>query len=285
MLEILKRTYREWSEDRCLRLGAALAYYTVFSLAPLLVLVIAGIGFVFGERAAEGQILTQLEGLLGAEGAAGVQQMIRNANQPTQGLVATVVGLVTMVIGASTVFGELQDAMNQVWDVEPDSQRGWLALVKTRLTSFSMILVVGFLLLVSLVLSAAVSALDGWLAQLFPGADVLARVANLAVSFGVVTFLFALMFKYLPDMRIAWRDVWAGAAVTALLFAVGKELIGLYLGRTSATSVYGAAGSLVVVLLWVYYSSQILFFGAEFTQVWTRTRGSLAPAGEKSASG
>jgi membrane protein len=285
MLELLKRTYREWGEDRCLRLGAALAYYTVFSLAPLLVLVIAGIGFVFGEQAAEGQILAQLEGMLGSEGAAGVQEMIRNANQPAQGLVATAVGLVTMAVGASTVFGELQDAMNQVWDVRPDPAQGWLAYLKARVTSFSMILVVGFLLLVSLVLSAAVSALDAWLAGVFPGADVLARVVNLLVSFGVVTFLFALIFKYLPDTTIAWRDVWVGAAGTALLFAVGKELIGLYLGRTSATSVYGAAGSLVVVLLWVYYSSQILFFGAEFTQVWCRTRGSLAAGAEIAAVG
>ncbi|NNL65203.1 MAG: YihY/virulence factor BrkB family protein [Myxococcales bacterium] len=283
MLDLLKRTYTEWSEDRCLRLGAALAYYTVFSLAPLLVLVIAGLGFFFGEQAAEGRILEQLEGMLGADGAAGVQEMIRNANQPTQGLVATVVGLVTMVIGASTVFGELQDAMNQVWDAKPSPSQGWFDYVKARLTSFSMILVVGFLMLVSLVLSAAVTALDAFLADLFPGADLLARVVNLVVGFGVVTFLFALIFKYLPDAEIEWRDVWAGAAGTAVLFAVGKELIGLYLGQTSATSVYGAAGSLVVVLLWVYYSSQILFFGAEFTQVWSRTRGSLAAGSEKPA--
>lgn len=277
MFDLLKRTYREWSEDRCLRLGAALAYYTVFSLAPLLVLVIAGLGFFFGEQAAEGRILEQLEGMLGADGAAGVQEMIRNANQPAQGMVATIVGLVTMGIGATTVFGELQDAMNQVWDAEPKRSQGWFAYVKVRLTSFSMILVIGFLMMVSLVLSAAVTALDGFLEDLFPGADLLARLVNLFVSFGVVTFLFALIFKYLPDAEIAWRDVWAGAAGTALLFAVGKELIGLYLGQTSATSVYGAAGSLVVVLLWVYYSSQILFFGAEFTQVWSRTRGSQAP--------
>lgn len=280
MLELLKQTYQEWSEDRCMRLGAALAYYTVFSLAPLLVLVIAGIGFFFGEQAAEGQIMGQLEGMLGADGAAGVQEMIRNANQPTQGLVATVVGLATMVIGASTVFGELQDAMNTVWDAKPDPSQSWFDYVVARLTSFSMILVVGFLLLVSLVLTAAVSALDSFLAGLFPGADLLARVINLIVSFGMVTLLFAMIFKYLPDAKIAWRDVWAGAAGTALLFAVGKELIGLYLGQASSTSVYGAAGSLVVVLLWVFYSSQILFFGAEFTQVWSRTRGSLAEAAE-----
>jgi len=274
MLALLKETYREWSEDRCLRLGAALAYYTVFSLAPLLVIVIALVGFFYGERAAEGQILAQLEGLVGAEGAAGIQEMVRNANQPAQGLVATVAGLAMMVIGASSVFGELQDAMNQVWDAKPDPTQGWVAYLKARLATFSMILVVGFLLLVSLVLSAAVAALDAWLADLFPGADVLARVVNLVLSFAVVTLLFALIFKYLPDTSVAWRDVWAGAAGTALLFAVGKEGIGLYLGQTSATSVYGAAGSLVVVLLWVYYSSQILFLGAEFTQVWARRRGS-----------
>ncbi len=183
MFELLKLTYSEWSEDRCLRLGAALAYYTVFSLAPLLVLVIAGIGFFFGERAAEGEILAQLEGMLGEDGAAGVQQMIANANQPKEGVAATVIGLATMILGASTVFGELQDAMNTVWDVEADPNQGWGAYFLARLTTFSMILVVGFLLLVSLVLTAAVSALDTWLSGLFPGADVLARGANLVVSF------------------------------------------------------------------------------------------------------
>ena len=276
MIEILKETYAEWSRDNCLRLGAALAYYMIFSLAPMLVIVIAVAGFAFGEAAAQGQIVEQLRGMLGDEGAAGVQGMIRNASQAGTGTIATVIGLCTLLIGATSVFTELHAALNDVWNVPKPESWTWWDLVRARVSGFTIILGVGFLLLVSLVLSAALSGLHQRLADLFPGAPLVFQVANFVVSFAVVTLLFAMIFKILPDAAIRWGDVWVGAAFTSLLFGIGKFAIGFYLGRAGAGSVYGAAGSLVIVLLWVYYSSQLLFFGAEFTQVWTRRRGSLA---------
>ncbi len=273
---LLKETYREWSEDKCLRLGAALAYYTIFSMAPLLVLVVAIAALAFGQDAAEGQVVEQLREMLGEKGAATVQSMIEQASRPASGIAASVLGLVTMIFGASGVFGQLQGALNDIWEVEPPPGAGILGMIKGRLASFSMILVIGFLLLVSLALSAALAAFDQWLAGLFPGADLLLEFANVLLSFGIVTLLFAMIFKILPDAKIQWSDVWVGAAFTSVLFVVGKFLIGLYLGNTGAGSVYGAASSLVIILLWVYYSSQLLFFGAEFTQVYARTYGSWA---------
>lgn len=279
MIEILKQTYAEWSRDNCMRLGAALAYYTIFSLAPMLVIVIAVAGFAFGEQAAQGQIVEQLRGMLGDEGAAGVQGMIRNASQAETGIVATVVGIATLLIGATSVFTELHAALNDVWNVPKPEGWTWWDLVRARVSGFTIILGIGFLLLVSLVVSAMLAGLHQRIGNLFPGAPIVFQTVNFLISFGVVTLLFAMMFKILPDIDIRWSDVWVGAAFTSLLFGIGKVAIGFYLGFAGAGSVYGAAGSLVVVLLWVFYSSQLLFFGAEFTQVWTRQRGSLAPKG------
>jgi membrane protein len=275
--ELLKETYREWSEDNCLRLGAALAYYTIFSMAPLLVIVIAIAALAFGKQAAEGEILGQLEGLLGAEGAETVGGMVERASQPAAGILATLGGVVMMGIAASGLFGELQGALNEIWEVPPRPSRGIVVLLKERLASFSMILVIGFLLLVSLVLSAVLAGLHGFVTGLFPGAALVMELLNFVVSFGVITLLFAMIFKILPDAQIRWGDVWVGAAFTSFLFVVGKLAIGLYLGNTGAGSVYGAASSLVIVLLWVYYSSQLLFFGAEFTQVYASRYGSWTP--------
>lgn len=274
MVELLKATVADWQEDKASRLAAALAYYTVFSLAPLLVIVIAIAGLVFGPEAARGQIDNQLQGLLGRDGAEAVQTMIASANKPTTGIVASIINIVILLFGASGVFAQLQDALNTVWEVAPKPGRGIGNVVRSRFLSFSMVLGIGFLLLVSLVLSAGLAAVGAYLSQLLPGLDFLWQLVNFGISFGVITLLFAMIYKILPDAKVAWGDVWIGAAITSLLFTIGKALIGLYLGNASVGSAYGAAGSLVVLLIWVYYSAQILFFGAEFTQVYATKYGS-----------
>jgi membrane protein len=265
----------EWQGDGALNLGAALAYYTLFAMAPLLVLVIAIAGLAFGRAAAEGEIVNQISGLMGADGAKMIEGMIARASRPASGIVATAVSLGTMALGASGVFGQLQTALNQIFGVtERKRGRGVRGVVRQRLAYFGMIVAIGFLLVVSLVVSAALAAVHDVLATRLP---ILARVLpplNFLLSFAVVSGLFALVYKVLPDVELAWRDVWLGAACTSLLFTVGKWLIGLYLGRAGTTSVYGAAGSLVLVLLWIYYSAQILFLGAEFTEVYSRRYGS-----------
>jgi membrane protein len=279
---MLKETVSQWVDDKSLKLGAALSYYTVFSLPPLLLIVIAVAGLVFGEEAARGQIVGQFEGLIGKESASVVQSMIAKAANPQKGVIATVIGLIVLLVGASAVFIELQDSLNTVWKVKPKPQAGIKYLIRTRLLSFSMILSIGFLLLVSLVLTAIVSAFGTYLTGLWPGPPAIQYVlhaVNFLVSFWVVTALFAMLFKFLPDARVAWSDVWLGAAVTAFLFTIGKFLIGLYLGKSDIASTYGTAGSLVLLLLWIYYSSQILFFGAEFTRVYANRYGShITPA-------
>jgi membrane protein len=274
VLDFLREVMREWSNDNALTLGAALAYYTIFSMAPLLVLAIAVAGLVFGRAAAQGEIVAQIEGMLGPSGAELIESMIERASEPSTGVIATVVSLATMIFGASGVFGQLQGSLNLIWGADTLRRTGVKGQLQRRAASFSMILGIGFLLLVSLALSALISGLhqvfDAYLTV--PGAVI--SLANFGVSFVVVTALFAMIFKLLPDARIEWRDVWLGAAVTAVLFTIGKGLIGVYLGRAGVTSVYGAAGSLVLVLLWVYYSSQLLFLGAEFTEVYSRRFGS-----------
>ncbi len=273
--ELLKATFSEWSEDKASRLAAALAYYTVFSLAPLLIIAIAVAGMVFGQEAARGEIVAQIESVVGQQGAEAIQTMIANAGQSTDGgIIATVIGLATLIFAATGAFAQLQDALNTVWEVSPETGSGVLGMIRTRFLSFTMILGIGFLLLVSLVISAALSAIGGFFGNLLPGYDILWQGVNFLISFGVTTLLFAMIFKVLPDVDIAWSDVWVGALVTALLFTLGKFLIGLYLGRSSVSSTYGAAGSFVVVLLWVYYSAQILLLGAEFTQVYANRYGS-----------
>lgn len=274
IVALLKRTVSEWSEDKAPRLAAALAYYTVFSLAPLLVIVIAIAGFFFGAEAVQNQVVNQISGLVGQESAEAIQTMIAGARDQGAGLIATIIGIVTLLFAAGGVFGQLQDALNTIWEVAPKPDRGLWGLIKDRFLSFSMILGVGFLLLVSLVLSAALAIVGEFFLGLFPGYELIITILNFAISFGVIMLLFGLIFKILPDAEVAWRDVWLGAALTALLFVAGRFLIQLYIANSDFSSSYGAAGSLIVILLWIYYSAQILFFGAEFTQVYANMFGS-----------
>lgn len=275
IFNLFKDTFTEWQEDKASRLAAALAYYTVFSLSPLVIIILALVGFIFGQEATSGYLIQQIRGLMGQEGAEVIQTIIAGAAQPTSSIVATIIGVVTLLLGASGVFGQLQDALNTVWGVAPKPGQGVWGFIRARFLSFTMVLGIGFLLLVSLVLSAVLSALDQFLVSWLSDASALAlQLLNLVLSFGLVILLFAMIFKILPDVEIKWRDVWLGATVTALLFSVGKFLLGYYLGRQSFGSTYGAAGSLLLILLWVYYSAQILLFGAEFTQVYTKRYGS-----------
>lgn len=273
---LLKESFQEWNQDKASRLAAALAYYTVFSLSPLLVLVLAIASLFFDQAAVRDQILAQAQNLMGQQGAEFIQSALENNSQPgsNSGLIATVVSVVLLLVGASGVFAQLQDALNTVWNVEERPDEGIMAVVRKRILSFGMILAIGFLLLVSLVVSALVAGLSQNLGQSVPGMEVVVQVVNFILSFAITTLLFALIYKYLPDVEIDWQDVWFGAAVTALLFSFGKLLIGLYLGQSSFASSYGAAGSVIIVLFWVFYSTQILFFGAEITQVFSRRFGS-----------
>jgi membrane protein len=274
LLSVLKETYSDWSEDKASRLAAALAYYTAFSIAPLLLIAIAVAGLVFGREAAQGQVFAQLDGLLGSDGASAIQTGIANSDKAGVGTLSAIIGTLTLIWSASGLFGQLQDALNTIWEVQPDPNAGIVATIKRRFLSMTMVLGIAFVLLVSLVLSAGLSAVGGFLGETLPGGNVIWQVLNFVVSFVIITALFAAIYKVLPDAEIAWSDVWIGAAVTALLFTIGKLLIGLYLGHASIGSTFGAAGSLLVFLVWVYYSAQILFFGAELTQVYARRYGS-----------
>jgi membrane protein len=276
---LIKEAVDDWSHDRAPRLGAALAYYTVFSLVPFLVVVIALIGVFFGEDAARSAILSQIATLVGEQSAGAIKDMIQRAEQPSTGFIATSLAVVTLLFGASGVFGQLQDALNTVWGVEPKEGRGVWGFIKDRFLSFVAVLGTGFLLLVSLILSSALAAFGTWFSGLLPLPEAVLHLLNFALSFTVITGLFALIFKILPDARVAWRDVWVGAVLTATLFTIGKYALGLYLGKSNVASAYGAAGSLVLILLWVYYSAQILLYGAEFTQVYANRLGErIVPA-------
>jgi membrane protein len=274
IFSLLKEAFREWQEDEALQLGAALAYYTIFSIAPMLLVVIALAGLVFGREAVQGQLDNQIQGLVGAQGADAIQTMVANAGRHGGGVWATVIAVATILFGATGVFTQLQTSLNHIWGVKPKPGQGIKGMLRARAAAFGLLLGIGFLLLVSLVVSAALTAAGNYLLGFFPGAELILQALNFVISLAVITVLFAMIFRFLPDVKITWRDVWFGAAVTALLFTIGKTLIGLYLGNSSVASVYGAAGSLVIVLLWAYYSSQILFFGAELTEVWARHRGS-----------
>jgi membrane protein len=280
-IDVLKQTFSEWMEDQAPTLGAALAYYTVFSLAPLLIISISIAGLVFSKEAAQGQIFDQLRGLLGDESGRAMEVMVQNASaEPATGLVATLLGFVTLLFGASGVFAQLQMSLNMIWGVQPKSGRGILGIIQDRILSFGFILVVGFLLLVSLLLTAAIAFVGHRFGDMVPGMEALVQILNSIFSLAVIALLFAMIFKFLPDAKIAWRDVWIGAFITAALFTLGKFALGLYLGRSGVGSSYGAAGSLIVLLLWVFFSSQIVFFGAEFTQVYANRFGSrVAPSG------
>lgn len=267
---LIKETVLGWWDDKAPRLGAALAYYTSLSLAPLLVLAIGVAGLVFGDEAAQGQLVSQMEDMVGPEGAQMIETLVAKAREPSTSILATVLGLFTLLIGATGVFGQLQEALNDIFGVEQKASGGVVQLLKDRFLSLAMVLGVGFLLLVSLILSAILAALTKWVGGAIPQLAGAMQFGNLAVSLIVVTLLFAMIFKWLPDVELRWRDVWLGAAVTAVLFTIGKFAIGMYLGRTSIGSAYGAAGSFVVLLIWVYYSAQILFLGAEFVKVYVR---------------
>lgn len=277
-VNLFRQAFTEFGDDKAQRLGAALAFYTIFSLAPLLLIAIAIAGMVFGREAAQGQIFGELRGVFGPQAAAGVQEMVKSAAKPKSGTIATVVGIVTLLFGAAGVFGQLKEALNTIWNVEPRKTSGIMVILKDRFLSFAMVLGTGFLLLVSLVIDSVVAAAGHFVGSRLPGGEALWQGVQLVVSLGVVTLLFALIFRFLPDVRPAWRDVWLGAAFTAVLFVIGKFALGLYLGKSALGSIYGAAGSLVVLLLWVYYSAQILFFGAELTQVYARTHAKEEPA-------
>src|ERR1051325_5454300 len=276
---VLKQSFTEVGEDKVVRLSAALAYYAIFSIAPLIIIVMSVAGLVFGTEAVTGQLQGQMRGVVGDQGAQMIESMISAARKPHESIVATVIGVATLLLGASGVFGQLQDALNTIWEVKPKPGRGILGMLRDRFLSMAMVLGTGFLLLISMVLSAALNALTGMMGNAFGAGPIVAEILQNVVSFGVISLLFAMIFKILPDAHVKWRDVWPGAIFTAGLFTLGKFLLGLYLGRAATASAYGAAGSLIIVLLWVYYSSVILFFGAEFTQVFAKERGSrIVPA-------
>ena len=274
MWGLIAEAANKWSADRAPRLGAALAYYTLFSIVPLLVIVIAIAGFVFGQEAAEGYLIDQMGGLVGERSAKAIQDMVENARQPRTGRLATIIAVATLLLGASGVFGQLQDALNTIWEVKPKPGRGLVGLIRDRFLSFVAVLGTGFLLLVSLVLSAGLAAIGHAMSGLLPAPEFVLQALNFLVSIAIITAMFAMIFKYLPDVTIRWSDVSIGATVTALLFTVGKFAIGLYLGKSDVASIYGAGGSLVILLVWVYYSSQILLFGGEFTAVYANRYGS-----------
>ncbi|HEY0792665.1 MAG TPA: YihY/virulence factor BrkB family protein [Chthoniobacterales bacterium] len=275
VFDLCKRTAAEWSQDKCPQLGAALAYYTVFSLAPLVLVLLAVFGLVFGgsEHARE-KLTEQLRYLIDPSGVKVIQDIAANASEPKGGILATIIGLVVGLFGASGVFGQLQDALNTIWGVKPKPGRGIAGFVRTRFLSFSMVGGVCFLLLASLTVESVLRGFNAYLKNLLPGGDIVALILFFAFDIGVVLLLFAMIFRYLPDAKIAWRDVWIGAALTAVLFAIGKFVLALYLGSGAAGSAYGAASSLITLLLWIFYAAQILLFGAEFTQVYANTYGS-----------
>jgi len=272
---VLSKAGSAWIDDHAQSMGAALSYYTVFSLAPLLLIAISVAGLVFGREAAQGAVVDQLQGLLGRQGSGAIQDLLKNVAKPSEGVIATITGVVVLAIGATSVFAELQDDLNRIWQVPtPKKVSTWWAWLRTRILSIGLILAMGFLLLVSLAASAAFDAFAAWSTSPLAAWEPLVHVVNLVLSFVLTTALFALIYRFMPQATIEWRDVGIGAAVTAALFAIGKTLIGLYIGKSALASGFGAAGSLAVLLAWVYYSAQIFLFGAEFTWAYAHAFGS-----------
>lgn len=273
---LIKDAFQEWNSDNASRLAAALAYYTIFSIAPLLILVIAIASLFFDSGTVREQMTGQIQSLLGVSGAEFITTVLDNANRPgeSSGVLASIISIGLLLFGATGVLAQLQTSLNVVWDVQTRSDMGMMGFIHKRLLSFGMILGIGFLLLVSLVASSVIAGFANYFRAMLPGLDTLVQLANFVLSFGMVTLLFAMIFRFMPDVHITWGDVWFGAAVTSMLFAIGKFAIGLYLGNSSIGSTYGAAGSVVVLLVWVFYSAQILFFGAEITQVYASRFGS-----------
>jgi membrane protein len=279
LLALLRKTYSRWLERQAPRLGASVAFYSILSFAPLLVLITALIALVFGHENAQASLINEARQWIGDRGAETVQTLLKNAQQPSSGILASVLAFITLLFGASGVFIELQDALNLMWDVSEQNASGLIGLIKQRLFSFGMILSIGFLLLIFLIISAGLAFLGHHFGNFVPIPPVILQVINFVISFAAISGLFALMFKYVPAARISWKDVSVGAVGTALLFSIGKLLLGLYLGKTSLGSTYGAAGSLVAVVVWIYYSAQIFFFGAEFTRVYSdASKGKREPA-------
>ena len=272
--DLVRASVAAWGEDYASSMGAALSFYTVFSVAPVLLITIAVAGLVFDTHAAQRAIASELGGLMGRDAAAAVEALLQSAHSPSGGLISTAVGVVALLIGASAVFGELQDSLNRIWRAQVPRPPGLWRLVTERMLSFGMILGVGFLLIVSLVLSAAIAAFGEWWGTALSYQAIVLEAINFVLSLGVITLAFALIYKLIPRVSVQWHDVWIGAAVTALLFTVGKSLIGFYLGKAGVASAFGAAGSLIVLLLWVYYSAQIFLLGAEFTWVYAHAFGS-----------
>jgi membrane protein len=275
--------FNDWVDDKAPKLGASLSFYTLFSLAPLLIIVIGIAGLLFGEAATRSEVIGQIEGLIGRDGAVVVQTALKNSRNTGTGIIAIVVSVITLFISATAAFIELQDSLNMIWKVRPKPGRNVIGgFLKDRVRSFALVVATGFLLLVSLIVSAALNAMDNYVSRTFIHiSPLLLEIANEAISLGVIYIMFALMFMILPDIKLKIGDVWIGAIVTSFLFILGKALIGLYIGTSSFASTYGAAGSLVILLLWIYYSAQIFFLGAEFTQVYTREfRSEITPSDE-----
>ena len=277
LFQLARKAVAAWIDDYAPSMGAAISYYTIFSLAPLLVIVIAVAGALFGREAAQAHIVAQATSLVGHNGGLAVQALLSSASDTDKGLVAGAISVVVLLVGATTVFAELQSALDRIWHVpEKAKPSGLWAVLRARLLSFGLILGLAFLLIVSLIVSAALAAFDSWIGGLLPGWEVLLQGLNALISFGAITLLFAMIFKLMPTTPIDWRDVWIGAAVTAVLFEVGKLLIGLYLGKSGLNQSFAAAGSLVVLVAWVYYAAQIFLLGAEFTKVYADAHGSLS---------
>lgn len=271
---LVKAATASWVDDYAQSMGAALAYYTLFSIAPLLLIVIALAGLIFGVEAARGEIVAQLQGLMGHQGAVAVQGLLESVSRPAESVAATLVGVALLIVGATSVFGELQDALDRIWRAPKRHKPGLWSLLRARILSFGLIMGLGFLLMVSLVVSAGLAALGRLWGPLFADWQFLAGLLNALFSFAFTATLFAMIYKIMPRAQVDWSDVWIGAGVTALLFTAGKYLIGVYIGRSGVTTAFGAAGSLVVLLVWVYYSAQVFLMGAEFTWAYSVTFGS-----------
>lgn len=272
---VLRKSWNAWIDHRAGSKSAALAFYTLFSLAPILILAIATAGYFFGADAAQGEIIAQVEGLMGPNGAQAIQALLAGARDPAAGLTATLVASVLLLVGATNVFVELKGSLDELWNVKPRQGLALLVFLRARLRAFGLVLVLAFLLLVSLVLSAALAVLERYAGGIWGNLYEPLAILSSVIAFGVIAFLFAVIYKVLPDAPLSWRDVWIGAAVTAGLFSLGKYAIGLYLGNSGVASSFGAAGSFIALLLWIYYSAQIFFLGAEFTRYYALEFGSL----------
>lgn len=275
--QMLKDSFTAWNKDNAPRLGAALAFYTILSISPLVILVVAIVSLVFARSSAQAHLLDQVQSLMGPEGRTAVQSMLASGQKASSGIVATLIGLATLLFGASGVFGELRSALNTIWEAKPKHQSGILGMLKERVFSFGMVFSVGFVLLVSLMASAGLAAMTKFFNSLIPMPPLVLGCLNFAISLLGIAVLFALILKYVPETEVRWSDVRVGATATALLFTIGKSLLGLYLGKASPGSAYGAAGSLVVMVIWIYYSAQIFFFGAEFTHVYAMSKRAGTP--------